>query len=79
MTDPDRAGDATGSEVKPELPQPPGMPRWVKITLLAVGLLVLILIATAVFAGGGSHRPGMHGGLAGVPSSSGTNASYATA
>ena len=79
MTDPDRPVDATDSEVQAQLAQPPGMPRWVKITLLVVGLLVLILIATAVFAAGGSHGPGMHGGLADVPPPSGAGAPYATA
>ena len=63
MTDPHGPGEV-GEEVQAGLPQPPGMPQWVKITLLVMGLLVLILIAVAVLGGGGGgHGPGMHGGL----------------
>jgi hypothetical protein len=70
MTDP--YGEAINPEVPAELPRPPGMPRWVKVSLLVVGVLALVLIGTALLGsgGGGGHGPGMHGALPEVASPS---------
>ena len=40
-------------------PPYPGAPRWVKISVVAVFVLIL-LIAAALLIGGGSHGPGRH-------------------
>lgn len=37
----------------------PGMPRWVKITLIVVAVGVLVALAAALLLGG-SHGPGRH-------------------
>jgi hypothetical protein len=40
---------------------PPGLPPWVKLLALGVGMaLILLLIVMLVL--GGQHGPGMHGG-----------------
>ncbi|MDT0278223.1 hypothetical protein [Blastococcus goldschmidtiae] len=49
--DPDRGGNP-GS--------PPGMPRWVKISALAVGALVLLFLILQIAGIGGEHGPGRH-------------------
>jgi hypothetical protein len=40
--------------------EPPGLPRWVKISGAAVALLLLGMIAVMVISGG-DHGPGRHG------------------
>lgn len=40
--------------------QPPGVPRWLKVTGLVVGLVVLILVVAMLLVGG-DHGPGRHG------------------
>ena len=42
-----------------EIP-PPGMPRWVKVSLLVVAALVLIFIILKLTVAGGEHGPGRH-------------------
>ena len=37
----------------------PGMPRWVKIFLIAAAV-VLVLLAAAMLISGGQHGPGRH-------------------
>jgi hypothetical protein len=37
----------------------PGMPRWVKIFLIAAAA-VLVLLVVAMLIGGGEHGPGRH-------------------
>jgi hypothetical protein len=40
-------------------PQPPGIPRWVKVSgLVAVGLLVVLIVILILT---GDHGPGRHG------------------
>jgi hypothetical protein len=39
----------------------PGMPRWVKVSALAVAVLVVALIVV-MLAIGGEHGPGRHAG-----------------
>jgi cytochrome b561 len=61
MTDPQ---PASASEPGP----PPGMPRWVKIAAVVVGLLVLLFLVLQLTGIAGEHGPGMHSSLE-VPSS----------
>lgn len=44
---------------------PPGMPRWVKISLLVVAALVLIVALAKLTGVGGEHGPSRHGGING--------------
>jgi len=39
---------------------PPGMPRWVKVAALLVGLLILMLLVLQLTGLAGKHGPGMH-------------------
>ena len=41
---------------------PPGMPRWVKVSALVVGLVVVVLVILQVAGVGPSHGPQLHGG-----------------
>lgn len=59
----------------PGEPRPPVTPRWVKITGIILGVILLAALAKVVLSGGvGGHGPGLHGGLgstaAGAPPSS---------
>lgn len=40
----------------------PGVPRWVKVCAVLVGLIVLV-VAAQLLMGGGGHGPGRHGAL----------------
>lgn len=62
MTDQSRP-DEEAAHAPIAAPQPPGMPRWVKVTLVVVGVLVLVAVGAVLFGngGGGGHGPGMHG------------------
>ncbi|HET6405521.1 MAG TPA: hypothetical protein VFH78_12815 [Candidatus Thermoplasmatota archaeon] len=42
----------------------PGMPRWVKITGIALLVILLIAFALVALGIGGPHGPGRHGGAA---------------
>lgn len=60
MTDPPRYPDAlSDSGADPDRGTPPGMPRWVKVSGLIVGVVVLALIAIMII-GGGDHGPSRH-------------------
>jgi hypothetical protein len=50
---------------------PPGMPRWVKVAAIVVGLLILIIVILQLTGLAGDHGPGMHSSL-GQPSASAT-------
>ena len=39
---------------------PPGMPRWVKVSLLVVAALLLIFVILKLTGAGGEHGPGRH-------------------
>ena len=52
-------------------PPYPGTPRWVKVTGIIVGVLVLVFVILLFIRGPGGHGPGMHGGGGGeAPASS---------
>lgn len=40
---------------------PPGMPRWVKVSGIVVGALVLLFVVLQLTGVGGEHGPAMHG------------------
>ena len=42
---------------------PPGMPRWVKVAALVVGLLLLLVLVLRLTGVAGEHGPGMHSSL----------------
>jgi hypothetical protein len=42
------------------LPPYPGMPRWVKVSGIVVGVLVLLAVIITVTGMGGPHGPGRH-------------------
>lgn len=44
-------------------PSPPGTPSWVKALAVVLAVLVLLVLAKALFGGGlGGHGPAMHAG-----------------
>jgi len=57
MADPPRRRDTAG--VGADGVQPPGMPRWVKLSLILMVVLVLVVVIVMLVAGGG-HGPSRH-------------------
>ncbi len=60
---PDTGGDAGMRPDRGSTTVYPGTPRWVKVSgivALVLVLLVLIAMATGMFAGGDGHGPGRH-------------------
>jgi hypothetical protein len=57
MVDPSRRRDPAG--VGADGASPPGMPRWVKLSLILVVVLVLLVVIVMLIAGGG-HGPSRH-------------------
>ena len=53
MTEPTQRADA-------DRDTPPGMPRWVKIAAIVVGLLILLFVVLQLTGIGGEHGPGRH-------------------
>jgi len=41
-------------------PTYPGMPRWVKLSGIIVGAIILVAVVLMVFGVGGPHGPGRH-------------------
>jgi hypothetical protein len=39
---------------------PPRMPRWVKVTVIVVGVLVVAFVMLQLSGAGGQHGPGRH-------------------
>jgi hypothetical protein len=46
--------------VGPDRESPPGMPRWVKVSAIIIGVLALVVVAIMLI-GGGDHGPDRHG------------------
>jgi len=42
-------------------PEHPGMPRWLRISLLVVAIILVVLVVSALLGVGGPHGPGRHG------------------
>ncbi len=57
MADPSRRRDTAG--VGAEGASPPGMPRWVKLSLILTVVLVLLVVIVMLIAGG-DHGPSRH-------------------
>lgn len=69
MTDPPRsreAGEGTGVDPERASPrsEPPRAPRWVKVSAVIVG--VLILLAVILVLTGSGHGPGRHASASGA-------------
>jgi hypothetical protein len=60
---------AVGATTELEHDVPPGMPRWVKVSLIIVLALVLLVVVAQVTGIAGEHGPGRHGGGDATPSS----------
>ena len=61
MTEPGRRTDADSET-------PPRMPRWVRMTLIVVGVLVVLFVVLRLTGVGGEHGPGRHLSGLGAPS-----------
>jgi hypothetical protein len=57
MADPPRRRDTAG--VGADRASSPGMPRWVKLSLILGAVLVLLIVVVMLLAGGG-HGPSRH-------------------
>ena len=56
---PEHPGSEFGSEADSRADQPPGLPRWVKVSGLVLAVLLALLLAAHLLSGGG-HGPGSH-------------------
>ncbi len=53
--------DGDNTRFQPDRESKPGMPRWVKMSAIIVGALVLLVVILAVTGVlGGQHGPGRH-------------------
>lgn len=52
-------GSDQSREVDPGREPPPRMPRWFRVSAIVVGILILVVIAVMLIAGG-DHGPGGH-------------------
>ncbi|MFI6502848.1 hypothetical protein [Nonomuraea typhae] len=55
---------------------PPRAPRWVKVSAIAVAILVLAFLIAQVFSIGGTHGPGRHASLPHPPTPAPVSASF---
>ncbi|HEX8343447.1 MAG TPA: hypothetical protein VF657_01710 [Actinoplanes sp.] len=65
MTDPVHSPDAPdGAEPRPVSPpsEPPGAPRWVKVSAIIAAVVVLLIVILNLTGHGGSHGPSRHTG-----------------
>ena len=58
---------------------PPGMPRWVKVSAIVVGVLVVLFLVLQLTGIGGEHGPGRHNSGSGAPLESAIGAQAAVA
>lgn len=45
---------------RPDIDAPPKVPRWLKISAIVVGILVLVFLVLQLTGVGGQHGPGRH-------------------
>lgn len=57
--EPRDTGSYRAGEAGPDGEPPARMPRWVAVSAVVVGILILVIIAAMVIAGG-DHGPGGH-------------------
>ncbi len=62
MTAPGANPDPAGEDPAADGAPVSGMPRWVRVALLIVVVLVLLFVAGKIAGVGGDHGPGRHGG-----------------
>lgn len=62
MTDPRVNPDPAGNDGAADGGPVSGMPRWVRVALIIVLVLVLLFVVGKVAGVGGDHGPGRHGG-----------------
>ena len=72
MTDPAHQPEPGSNDVSA-----PGMPRWVKASLLVAAALVLILVILKLTGSGGEHGPGRHQASGPVISAEANTAQFA--
>jgi nitrite reductase (NO-forming) len=60
MAAPNQADTDQDTSTMPDGGSPPGMPRWVKVGGIAVGILILLGVLVMMI-GGVEHGPGLHG------------------
>ena len=46
---------------------PPGMPRWVKVSAVVLGVLIVLFLVLQLTGVGGEHGPGRHMSGSGAP------------
>ena len=68
MTDPRPEDRGPGADQE----GPPGLPRWVKVAAIVVGLLLLLFLVLQLTGVGGQHGPGMHSSSGLSPATAGT-------
>jgi hypothetical protein len=51
----------TDEQPEPQVDEPAGPPRWVKVTGVVVAVVVLLFVVLHLITGGGGHGPGRHG------------------
>ena len=69
---PPDAGDGLGPDRVSPRSAPPRAPRWVKVSAIVVGVLVLLAVIVKLTGLGGDHGPGRHMGAGDAPPTSGT-------
>jgi hypothetical protein len=52
--------DGRPAGVEPGRGSPPGMPRWVKVIAIIIGILVVLFVVLQLTGIGGRHGPGRH-------------------
>lgn len=56
-----KAGDeGTGDGRRTGPATPPGAPRWVRVSAITVGMLILLVVIAKLTGLGGEHGPGRH-------------------
>ena len=76
MTDPNTEPDA-GRRI--DAGSPPGMPRWVKVSAIIVGVLILLFVVVQLTGVAGRHGPARHLGEGPLPAASVTDGPLASA
>lgn len=59
MPDPTQHLDADASDVDDATESAPGMPGWVKVSVI-VALILVLLVVVILLVGPGEHGPGRH-------------------
>lgn len=71
--------NARNPETQTDRLSPPGMPRWVKVTSIAIGILLLLFLILQLSGVAGQHGPGRHMSLDGYSSGAATTWAVASA